>query len=52
MSDCLWSFFYISAEFCHPIFLTVLLLCFFDCLSLGGNSAAEVEAGESGEGEE
>lgn len=34
MSDCLWSFFYISAEFCHPIFLTVLLLCFFDCLSV------------------
>ncbi len=26
-------FFYISAELCHPIFLTVLL-CFFDCLSV------------------
>lgn len=54
MSDCLRSFLCISAEFCDT-----LCFCLSYCgvlniggVSLGGNSAAQVEAGEGGEGEE
>lgn len=53
MCNCVWSFLYISAEFL-VILSFCLSYCVFliVCLSLGGNSAAQAEAGESGEGEE